>query len=484
MRMVNMGLGIAVGVGLLFVGCGVVGIEETTKTTISVEEANKIFPTTLVVASPLKQGTTSSSKLKYQKNSISSKTAFEDISGGVEDILDGNQTSYDPTKLFKQARDASCYGPELKYVNHPDFTVKNSAFDKDINDTLPTGDLGIWTELEGSTTEPCISAQLNGRLEGSAENIQAAINTAAFMVKASNDANVMSDANGTVVTFAQIKDTLPTATNLTWTEANISESSGIWTYSFALTLSTTPTQSIVAVMQHSPSNLDYEGSINFTIVTGTEKDGGSLYYKKIDTAYELNTRRSTRANSIDFGLDSDVSSTYKVLLTQSAADVDQGYAIFASKFDFNTTVGDYVYAWTAGGNDDKSRILNVKIEENAGTRTAKGYYGYGDRINVTDGSILGMICYWAGPSNSHDPKDFYEEQSLEYNSSSESYFVTSSNILYAITNSCLHDGSGDFRIDRDLDGTVDATSETITTGTSDFLAQGITNIAIDLPPKF
>jgi hypothetical protein len=236
----------------------------------------------------------------------------------------------------------------------------------------------------------------------------------------------------------------------------------------------------VAVMQHNPDGLDYEGSINLTITRGNETDAGSLYYKKVDSEFELNTRRSTRAVSVEFGFDSDISSTYKVLIPST----DQGFAIFASKFDFNTTVGNYVYAWTAGGNDDKSRILNVKIQEDLGKRTARGYYGYGDRINATNGSISGMICNWAGPNNNHDPKDFYEEQLLEYNSTSEQYFVTSSNILYTITNSCTHDGSGDFRIDRDLNGVVDATVETITTGTTGFLAEDITNIDIDLPSKF
>jgi hypothetical protein len=313
---------------------------------------------------------------------------------------------------------------------------------------------------------------------------QVALKSVAYIIKAANDAGVMSTESATSITYDQISEQLPTADNLTWSDATISESSGVWTYGFELSVGDdASSDSIEVSIAHTPDASNYEGLITYTAtLSNGDKDAGSLYYNNSDGTLVLNARNATyqTGSTPTFGTDSDVSSSYELL---SPTGFSGNFSIFAASFSLETLVGNYVYAWQAGNGDDKSRVFNVNIASDTDT-VATGYFGFGDTIDTTDGSILGMICNWAGPGNSHVPVDYYQKQVMTYNTTTNSYDLTTSNIEFTITTSCTHDGSGSFKIDRDLDGTVDDSVETVTSSDDDFMASGVSTISMTLPEAF
>mgnify|MGYP000255553746 FL=1 len=78
----------------------------------------------------------------------------------------------------------NCFGPELSYVNHPNY----SAGQGQDNSTLPTGDLGIWTAYSDNTTqEACAVGQMNKLLSKVGRKVDLAMGITAMMVCAAKN---------------------------------------------------------------------------------------------------------------------------------------------------------------------------------------------------------------------------------------------------------------------------------------------------------
>ena len=131
-----------------------------------------------------------------------------------------------------------------------------------------------------------------------------------------------------------------------------------------------------------------------------------------------------------------------------------GFARFAGAFDRDTLDGSYQYAWQAGVNDGHSRTLLATSSYNsaAALRTVTGYFGYAADIATTDGSLLGMICNWAGPGNNHIPGNRFQMQTATLADSASAFSLGSSRIAYAPTVSC--NSSSAMTNDVDGDNTI------------------------------
>ena len=92
---------------------------------------------------------------------------------------------------------------------------------------------------------------------------------------------------------------------------------------------------------------------------------------------------------------------------------------------------------------------------------------------MTDGSITGFICNWAGPGSSHTLVDYAQYQAMSYDSASATVVSDSADIQYAPTTSCeyIYDGSVEFYHDTDADG--DLTDEDATVDVENLLYKAV-----------
>ena len=118
--------------------------------------------------------------------------------------------------------------------------------------------------------------------------------------------------------------------------------------------------------------------------------------------------------------------------------------------------------------DPSVLVIIPEIDRDIGLQAVtagEGYFGFGDQVGTTDGSITGFICNWAGPGGSHVTADYAQRQNITLNATTSVFEPTNSaasDIIYAPTTTCLYDGSGSYLYDRDLDGDLsDETSDTV-----------------------
>ena len=110
-------------------------------------------------------------------------------------------------KTMKSAEDkyVDCYGPELAYVNHPNYNG-GSGFSGD-NSTLPTGDLGIWTAYnDNSTQEACAAGQMNLLMKKTSKKVDLAMGISAMLVCAAKNDGLSLPAVG--ATALDVTDSL------------------------------------------------------------------------------------------------------------------------------------------------------------------------------------------------------------------------------------------------------------------------------------
>jgi hypothetical protein len=69
-------------------------------------------------------------------------------------------------------------------------------------------------------------------------------------------------------------------------------------------------------------------------------------------------------------------------------------------------------------------------------RTLQGYFAFGQDIAATDGQMLGMICNWSGPGNTHIPVPLFQSQTATLGSLSSVFTATSTRLSHAPTRSC------------------------------------------------
>ncbi len=448
----------------------------------------KYFPDNILVVSPTavseeSQGakqTKSSHKTPQYLNSLERINAL--LSGDIP-VLD----AFEPQLFFSMDFNANCYGPSMFYDNHPDGVTPPPPPDAPYP-SLPGGDLGIWQEL-GIYDQACASAQLNARMKGIGDqNLMALMSIASLIsVAVDNGTSWPEDVSpgSTLDLTSQMNAVGITA--VTFSQANISQSTSgnNWHYQLVFSFTRETEELNIGVnLNHQATDSDavYEGLLTFQVDDLTDGAGncsttevtrnGSLHYIS-DSATEvrLQYRSAQLCGHGTSGLTESVSSdNISGNVLSRSSNWANNFSLFTAEFNPENQLGLYTFAWQAGPNDGNTRVLNVGLEavNNDGQVTGESYFGYGDAIDVTNGSIQGFICNWAGPGNNHTLLQYAQRQHLTQNLSSgwfEPSNSAASDITYAPTNSCTYDGSGSFLYDRDLDNELtDETSDTVNVG--------------------
>ncbi len=461
--------------------------------------ADSAFPGGLTLASPLETepagGILARSALSATHRSIYSATTAT-----IDGLLDGStpvNDTFNPMLFLRSTGDAACFGPAMNYQDHPDGVTPNSG-------QLPSGDLGLWAEHnddDGNGVydgQACAAAQLNARLRGTGGRVMMALMSLASSARTAVDAggSLPSGSGGSLDVTAEMNALM--LPNVNFTAASIvldtSGAADEWRYTldFVYT-STNPMDSstfdhvinLSLVHQPGSSSTQYEGLLNYRVTNNQQTGGncdrsvvtinGSVHYRRSSaSAITLQAREAEfcgdGVNGITAALPGSGTLSGNVVdpaLKYNANGDDPGWAnnftLVTASYDPSSLAGSYSTVWQAGDADSNARVMNVGLSDTTPLE-GEAYYGFGDPVDVSDGSITGFYCNWAGPGASGTlHTDRAQRQSVVFDTTAGIFKVPTggSDIVYAPVNSCSYDGSGTFLYDRDLDG--DLTDESADT---------------------
>ncbi len=376
--------------------------------------------------------------------------------------------SFNAGALLMGAGRSPCYGPSMAYTSHPDGTPSAGQ--------LPGGDLGIWKEVDASGNA-CAAAELNARMDGiAAQADMALIGLAAIVNRIFASGMSLPSAGTTVDVTAQMN---ALALGATFTVASLSLDGTGTTWSYTLTFSFTVggmSHNASVTLTHTPGSSPdaFSGLLSFKVdgmppsgacASATTNAGTLKYAQTSATALTLTQRASNYCATLAtfsasaYAADGQIDPAYTYDLAARPQGWANDFSRFGGSYDPTSTslAGSYAYAWQAGSMDDRSRILDVRI--NSATPDGEAYFGFGDNIGTTNGSIKGFICNWAGPGNSHTYQAYAQRQNLTFNSTTGLWTQPTggSDVRYAPTNSCQYTnaqrtGGATFWYDRDLTG--------------------------------
>ena len=407
----------------------------------------------------------------------------------VNALLTGSTTprtgvGFNADKFLKSPVNAGCYGPTVLYQGHPDFAGAPPPA-PGINGELPSGDVGIWTALDSATGWACAAAQLDARMDGVALRSNTSLMTLASLINVANTAGKSLPAAGATV---DLKTEMNSAfsPDVTFSTATISQPvAGSYSYSVAFSFTHgTATRNAEIRLSHAPgaSKSEYSGLLTYAVTRGGSDlrncngkapgtvDVGTLKYtRSAKTAMTLVHREG---NYCGAGTATPLATSYATFSGDGQLDPagkwtgTKGWANnfnrFGAVYDPTTLEGKYTFGWQAGDLDSNSRVFNIGLNYNAVTelRDGEAYFGYGDDIATSTGTIKGFICNWAGPSASHTLKDYAQRQHVTFNDGTGNWrptgdFASSSNITYAPTNSCEVATAGTtFFYDKNASGSI------------------------------
>ena len=401
----------------------------------------------------------------------------------ITKLLDGNASIdwgdvLNLQDMFASSGNATCYGPQMLYANHQD------AGGGSASGQLPGGDLGLWTEYEGGT-QPCVAAQLKQRTRGvKGQTLQGLLMMAAMRRTVDASSTLAMPAAGATTNLASDFETrlhlIPAFASVVVHAASITLDSGGSTYTYRLALANgssgagaklgevimkhTPGSSTSAysgVMQVSGFTLSNDGAFGCSdaVDSGTGLYQGAqvstLHYTRDGAGVAFGSRSGNycghpsstsvadygaQVATLTSGSELDPSAKLSGTLRGSSTGWRGNFSRFAGSFDKDSGAGNFVYAWQAGVMDGATRSLAINADYNSAseTRTLKGYFGFGGDIATTNGALLGMICNWAGPGNSHTPLPSFQSQVATLAPSAMNFSIASggSKIGYAPTTSC------------------------------------------------
>ncbi|MBI3899229.1 MAG: hypothetical protein HY308_13160 [Gammaproteobacteria bacterium] len=396
----------------------------------------------------------------------------------LDDILSGDvalATALNSAYLFESdGGNANCYGPTMNYVDHPQAGTPNSG-------QLPSGDLGIWAETVTSDTTACAAEQLNLKMRGAKRRIHTSLLILAGMRRVAF-ANSLTPAAGASANLLTPMNALGLS-GISFTTATLARSTdgGTWTYTLALDVTVTTPIAGTFPVTLSLSNTEtstgvYSGTLQFT-AEGTNDAGNcqGVSPKPVTAASTVKYERSSTEMTISqrignfcgvasnlpsdvYDADNELNPAAKYSLGTGKGWADN-FSRFAASFDPATLDGNFAFAWQAGYLDGNTRMFNVWTDTVSGVRVGEAYFGFGDDIETSDGSIKGMICNWAGPGSSHSYSAYAQRQSLTFDATASKWLVgaSSSDIRYAPTTTCeytnaTHGGGATFWYDRNLTG--------------------------------
>ncbi len=403
-------------------------------------------------------------------------------------------------RLRVAGRNAECFGPELLYQNHPDGT---DFTDESGNASLPTGDLGIWSELDEASGNACAAAQLNAKMKGLRYKTFSGMAIFAGMLgKASQ-----SDEFSGLLTDSDIDLDLTQAMNdldiehIVFNEASIKYNSeeALWNYSVTIDfrhLESDDPKSATFTMQVKPGSEEelYTGTMNYRLdgrMDGTQCTDnkveriGSVAFEKSENESVLSQARHTVVCGHDGSNGFDENGVLDP--TYSKDQYEDGwvsnFSIFSANFDPDTRAGRYAYTWQAGNGDSHSRIFNITM--NADGNSSEAWYGFGDSLTGVDteqSKIKGFICNWAGPNGQHTLIEKAQSQLIQRDETAFTFLPVAegSSITYAPVNSCEYDSDsgGSFAYDRNLDSDLtDESADTNDVGDGELLEFDLSDIA-------
>lgn len=441
------------------------------------------FPRGLAIASPVGVQDNSSVAALRIGRAVTGFGANSDYMAAIDDIeavLDGTASfadTFDAQLFLSRPTLTNCFGPTLDYSDHPDGGSGSG--------NLPSGDLGIWKDTDDSGNA-CAAAQLDSQMAGvSARGVQALV-VLAGMVNAANTAGVALPTAGTSIDLTDEMNALSVA-NVGFSTATLALDGDGETWSYQVSFTYTDPEfnahDISITMKHDPG-VDanhYEGVLTYQVddefsgghcPSNDVTYNGSIYYNRTaETAMQLNARDGMycghgRSAALVTDADLDASGTFQVIDPDDTYDAGTGagwannFSILGAAFDPTSLEGDYTYAWQAGYGDSNSRIMSIGV--NADATDGEAYYGFGDPVQSTDGTIGGFFCSWAGPGSTHTLHTYAQRQFIQYNAATSKFDVPGggSDIVYAPTNSCTYEAAG-FWYDRDLDTANDETDAQI-----------------------
>ncbi|QQR80247.1 MAG: hypothetical protein IPJ69_13175 [Deltaproteobacteria bacterium] len=438
------------------------------------------FPADLAVASPTAAQSTGAGLViagHHKAVELSSDADLQTKQEAIAELLAATNdavTDCDFTlDLRVNTNNATCYGPELTYSNHPDLSgIGDGDTNNDdplgqFNDTdgdgsLPTGDVGLWTENNGDTAEACASAQMNAKVEGIASQVDSAMLAMASMYCLANvnSISLPSDVGDSVDLTSVVSSGFSSnGIGITVTAAGLSRAAddvdGNAVYIATLEGTASQESNTYAVdfrLKHIPTSTDassYKGKLSYTIgQEGVDSQGcdphqGITYATSIEYEKASVTSMTYALNNGTYCLGDDIYTSGSDYTVNPSATWSGNFNKVLFNYNPSTSVGNYSFAWQAGYNDDNARVMNMSIAESGASTTGTAFFGYGPKVYEDGaGSIEGMICNWAGPGAAHTPIEIVQRQELSLNNESGLFETTSSDITYAPTNTCDSTGSG------------------------------------------
>ncbi len=442
-------------------------------------EDSSSFPSSLAVTSPF--DVTDNDTDESEDSSLSAVilassgafvTRYAWATARIDQILNGTTATlcrFDPELFLATDTDAECFGPTVTYEAHPDAAPTDADYDGE----LPSKDVGLWAETDSARGHACAAAELNARMEGVRDKSMSALMGLASLVCVMR-INSITEPNNDSEDLTSEMNALGIS-DVSFTSASIThdDSSGDDEWSYELGLEYTPgsdSHRIVVDMTHIPSGtaLEYQGRLPYRVndqmtggncPTSDVTDNGSLLYERAgadDLKVDVRTGQLCEHDS-DGLTDGLVDPSNKYDSGSNPTGWANNFNILTAEFDPTTMNGDFSYSWQAGPNDANARIFNVHVDEDtdSGDQVGDAFFGYGDDIEDTDGSIGGFICNWAGPNNDHTLLDYSQYQQVTFNGTSGKFTADVSDIVYAPTVDCEYDGTGDFTYDSTMDGSAD-----------------------------
>jgi hypothetical protein len=405
---------------------------------------------------------------------------------------------FNADKFLKSPINAGCYGPTVLYQGHPNWTSGTPA----ATDTLPSGDVGIWTAVDTATDWVCAAAQLDARMDGVALRSNTSLMTLASLINVANTAGKSLPVVGATVDL-KTEMNVAFSPDVTFTTATISQPvAGSYSYSVAFSFThSSGTRNAEIRLSHAPgaSKSEYSGLLTYAVTRGGSDlrncNGKALGTVDVGTLkYTRNSRTAMtlvhrEGNYCGAGTATPLATSYANFSTDGQLDPagkwtgTKGWANnfnrFGAVYDPTTLKGNYTFGWQAGDLDSNSRVFNIGLNYNSTTeaRDGEAYFGYGDDIASSTGTIKGFICNWAGPGNSHTLRDLFQRQNISFNDTTGKWRPTgeapsSSNITYAPTNACTSAG-GSFYYDKNAGSVTPASL-------ADELAAANPAVAVDM----
>lgn len=405
------------------------------------------FPTDLAISSPFAAVTgqsVSAGKSVLASSNVKLVKAYTERREEIDNMLrgEGPEDCKFNVDIFKLPPQVNCYGPKIRFYNHPDGGVSG---------VLPIGDTGIWTEnnfdASGDTGEACAAAKINSLVADVAAKVDTAIDMFSGMFcMARVEKRDSLPERGEEVDLRDGLEAVAQGVGVSVSEARVERHDEdmdggrpVYRSRIAAAVLKMGKSAVLDInLEHVPlddNNNAYKGKLWYTIKDESGISGGirqiaySITYSKNDDGmlkYSVTSANyySTKINPFDEKYDIAANGQWS-----------GNFNLGTYEIDTENGRGTFSFAWQAGPFDGNTRTVVADSE--------CAYFGYGPAVQGgRAGSIDGFICNWAGPGS--EPfgmkrvLPLVQRQCMTLDRESGKFVSDSEflNIKYAPTNSC------------------------------------------------